>query len=98
MATSTMQATNGGIISWRPLISAPRCQSVGGGGASAEGACELRDPQIHEIDIGIDARRAAGVRRYNHGLPTRLLRHFHELVADVVVVGEVDWDVMRPQF
>src|SRR5206468_1315986 len=80
-ATSTMQATNGGIISWRPLISPPRCQSVGRGGAGAERACQLRNPQIHEVGVGNDPRLAAGVRRHDRGLRTRLLRHFHDLVA-----------------
>src|SRR2546426_4940523 len=80
-----MQATNGGIISWRPLISPPRCQSVGRGGARAERACQLRNPQIHEVEVGIDPRLAAGVGRHDRGLRTRLLRHFHDLVAVVVV-------------
>src|SRR3989454_399167 len=96
MATSTMQATNGGIISWRPLMSSPRVQAVGGGGARTEGASELRDPQVHEVEVRIDPGRAAGVRRHDHGLGPRLLRHFHDLVAVVVVRREEDLDVLRP--
>src|SRR6266566_7702955 len=96
MATSTMQATNGGIISWRPLMSSPRVQSVGGGGARTEGASELRDPQVHEVEVRIDPGRAAGVRRHDHGLGPRLLRHFHDLVAVVVVRREEDLAVLRP--
>src|SRR5207248_3969819 len=98
MATSTMQATKGGTISWRPLISTPRCQSVGRGGAGAEGAGELRDPQIHEVEIGIDPRGASGVRRNDHGFRTRLLCHFQDLIAVVVVRGEENLDVPRPHF
>src|SRR5438046_5207015 len=93
-----MQATNGGIISWRPLISPPRCQSVGRGGARAERACELRNPQIHEVGVGIDPRLAAGVGRHDRGLRTRLLRHFHDLVAVVVVRGEEDLNVLSQHF
>src|SRR5882672_1567270 len=98
IATSTIHATNGGIISCRPLISPPRCQSVSRGAAGAEGACELRDPQIHEVEVGIDPRRAAGVRRHDHGFRARLLRHFQDLIAVVVVGREEDLDVLRPHF
>src|SRR5439155_24559493 len=38
------------------LISPPRCQSVGRGGARAERACQLRNPQIHEVEVGTRVR------------------------------------------
>src|SRR6266498_431201 len=55
MATSTMQATNGGIISCKPLITSS--ESVARGAAAAERADELRDPQVHAVVV---------VRRQQH--------------------------------
>src|SRR5881296_1348759 len=91
MATSTMQATNGGIISCRPLITSS-ARSVGPG--AAEGADELRDPQVHEIEIGVDPRGPARVGRHDHRLRPRLLGYFHHLAAVVVVGREEHLDVL----
>src|SRR5581483_5912662 len=89
MATSTMHATKGGIMSWMPVIARP--PSVGGPPAPAERADELADPQVHEVRIGVDPRRPVGVRRHDDRPGPGLLRHFHHLVAVVVVVESSTW-------
>src|SRR5260370_528130 len=94
METSTMQATNGGNMSLSP-VTRPARVSVGRG-AAAEGADELRNPQVHEIEVAVHARRAVGVRRDDHRLGARLLRHLPYLVPVVVVGGEQDLDVLLP--
>src|SRR6266496_1528810 len=94
MATSTMHATNGGIISWRPLISPPL--SVARGAARPERPGELGHPEVHQVEVRVDAGCAAGVRGYDHGLRPGLLRHLHHLAAVVVVGGEQHLDVLLP--
>src|SRR5713226_3803717 len=96
MATSTMHATKGGIINCRPLISPPN-DSVGGA-ARAECAAELRDPEVHEVEVAVDAWGATGVRRHDHGLRACLLRHFHDLFVVVIVRGQEHGDVLRSHF
>src|SRR5207244_8471086 len=83
MATSTRQATNGGIINRRPLIMPP--SSVGCRAAAAEGAQQLRDPHVHEIEVRVHAGGTTGVGRHDHGLRTGLLRHLKHLIAVLVV-------------
>src|SRR5260370_17781115 len=94
METSTMQATNGGNMSLSPVTHPPR-GSVGRG-AAAEGADELRNPQVHEIEVAVHARRAVGVGGEGPRLGARLLRHLPYLVPVVVVGGEQDLDVLLP--
>src|SRR3989442_3634001 len=93
METRIMQATNGGSISVRPLTTPSG--SVGGGtGARAEGAAELGDPQVHEIEIRVDARLAAHVGRDDDRLGPGALRHVLYLAAIIVVGGEQHRDVL----
>src|SRR5437773_7921765 len=95
MATSTMQATNRGSISWNPLTRPP-LDSVGCGPAAAEGAGQLRDPEVHEIEIGIYPRGAVRVGRYDHRFRPRLLRHLEHLIPVVVVRRKQYLDVLIP--
>src|SRR3989454_6906961 len=92
MATSTRQATNGGIISWIPLITPPA--SLGRGARGAEGARQLRDPEVHEVEVRVHARRAARVGRDDHGLGAGALGDLEDLVAVVVVRREQHLDVL----
>src|SRR5213078_613450 len=94
MATSTMHATNGGIISWKP-VTRPPPDSVGCGPA-AEGAGQLRDPEIHEVEVGVDAGGAVRVGGYDRRFRPRLLRHLEHLIPVVVVRGEQYLDVLIP--
>src|SRR5260370_34783675 len=94
METSTMQATKGGNMSLTPVTHPPR-GSVGGS-AAAQGADELRNPKVHEIEIGVTPRGAGWVRRDDHRLGACLLRHFPYLVPVVVVGGEQNLDVLLP--
>src|SRR6266540_5305821 len=94
MATSTMQATNGGIISCKPLIMSS--ESVARGAAAAERADELRDPQVHEIEVGVDPGGPTRVGRNDHRLRARLLRHLLHLAAVVIVRRQQHLDVLLP--
>src|SRR3989454_10898701 len=94
MATSTMQATNGGIISWRPLTVSSR--SLGRGAGPAEGASQLRDPQGDEVDIRADAWCSARVGRHDHGLGAGALSDLLHLVAVVVIGGQQHLDLALP--
>src|SRR5438445_3891376 len=85
MATSTMQATKGGSISWRPLTVVP-LRLWGDGGRRAEGANQLAQPQVDEVDIGVDARLTADVRRHDHRGGAGALGDLEHLTA-VVIVG-----------
>src|SRR5438094_822590 len=55
----TLQATKGGIINWRPLISLP--SSIGCRAARLERAGELGDPQVHQVEVRVDPARPTGV-------------------------------------
>src|SRR5260370_26048103 len=96
MATSTMHATKGGIISCRPLISPPD-ESVGGA-ARAECAAELRDPEVHEVEVAGDAWGAPCVRRHNHGLCARLLRQLSDLFGVVILRAQDRRAPLHPHF
>src|SRR2546430_14836636 len=74
MATSTMQATNGGIISWMPLTVSSR--SLGRGAGPAEGAGQLRDPDVDEVEVGGDAWRPARVGGHDDSLGPGALGDF----------------------
>src|SRR3989442_12308754 len=65
MATSTMQATKGGSISWKPLTVVPL--QLLGDRRRAEGADQLSQPQVDEVEVGVDARLTADVRRHDYG-------------------------------
>src|SRR5207244_10807245 len=96
MATSTMQATNGGIINWRPLISP--FPLVGSGAGCAERPVELRNPEVHEIKVGVDAGCAARVRRHDHGLRSGCLRDLEDLIVVVVVRRQQHMNVLFAPF
>src|SRR6266705_2455739 len=61
--------------------------SVGRGAATAERAGELRDPQVHEIEVAVYAGGAVRVGWYDHRLRSGPLRHFQDLTPVVVVRG-----------
>src|SRR3989442_6445989 len=65
MATSTMQATKGGSISWKPLTVVPL--QLLGDRRRAEGADQLSQPQVDEVEVGVDARLTADVRPHDYG-------------------------------
>src|SRR2546428_2564352 len=94
MATSTMQATNGGIISWMPLTVSPR--SLGRGAGPAEGAGQLRDPEVDEVEVGVNARRPARVGGHDDGLGAGALGDLLHLVAVIVVRGQQHLDLPLP--
>src|SRR5438876_7362206 len=84
-----MQATNGGIINWRPLISLP--SSLGCRAARLEGAGEVGDPQVHQVEVRVDPARPTGVGGYDDGLGARLLCDLEDLIPVIVVGGEQPW-------
>src|SRR5437773_7757288 len=94
MATSTMQATNGGIISWMPLTVSSR--SLGRGAGPAEGAGQLRDPEVDEVEVSVDARRPARVGGHDDGLGAGALGDLLHLVAVIVVRGQQHLDLPLP--
>src|SRR5438445_937206 len=94
MATSTMQATNGGIISWMPLTVSSR--SLGRGAGPAEGAGQLRDPEVDEVEVGVNARRPARVGGHDDGLGAGALGDLLHLVAVIVVGGQQHLDLPLP--
>src|SRR2546427_7727183 len=94
MATSTMHATNGGIISWGPLTVSSR--SWGRGVGPAEGAGQLRDPEVDEVEVGVNARRPARVGGHDDGLGAGALGDLLHLVAVIVVGGQQHLDLPLP--
>src|SRR3989449_1977881 len=94
MATSTMQATSGGIISWMPLTVSSR--SLGRGAGPAEGAGQLRDPEVDEVEVGVNARRPARVGGHDDGLGAGALGDLLHLVAVIVVGGQQHLDLPLP--
>src|SRR5437879_13320478 len=95
MATSTMQATNGGIINWRPLTVSSR--SLGRGAGPAEGAGQFRNPDVDEVEVGGDAWRPPRVGGHDDGLGPGALGDFLHLVAIIVVRGQQHLDLPLPQ-
>src|SRR6266496_2588214 len=87
MATSTMQATNGGSISWKPLTVVP-LRLLGDRWRRAEGADQLSQPQVDEVEVGVDARLTADVRRHDYGRGAGALGDLEHLTAVVVVGGQ----------
>src|SRR5207247_2071990 len=85
MATSTMQATKGGIINWMPLITPP--SSVRGSAAAGERAQQLGDPEVHEVEVRIHPRGTPRIGGHDHALGPGFLRHFENLIAIVIVRG-----------
>src|SRR5207249_3561155 len=66
---------------------------VGRGAAAAEGAGQLRDPQVHEVEVAVNAGRAVRVGRNDHRLRASLVRHLEHLVVVVVIRGQEHLDV-----
>src|SRR5713226_1229745 len=93
MATSTIQVTNGGSISWKPLTFPPR-GSLGRGATRAEGAGQLRDPQVHQVKIGVNAVCTLGVGWYNHGPRASALSDVLHLTAVVIIGRQQYLDVL----
>src|SRR2546430_17480050 len=92
MATTPMQATKGGIINWRPLISLP--SSIGCRAARLERAGEPGDPRVQQVKVRVDPARPAGVGGYDDGLGARLLCDLEDLIPVIIVGGEQHLDVL----
>src|SRR5260370_31192021 len=92
MATSTIQVPTGGSISWRPLTFHPG-GSLGRGAPRAEGAGQLRDPQVHQVKIGVNAVCALGVGWHNYGPRASTLSDVLHLTAVVIIGRQQHLDV-----
>src|SRR2546427_13207622 len=95
MATSTMQATNGGNISWKPVMACSHA-SLGRRARRAEGAAKVPDPEGDEVEVGGDAGGATDVGGNDHRLRSGASGDLLHLVARVVVRREQDGDVPVP--
>src|SRR2546427_5653975 len=62
----------------------------------AEGLSELRDPEIHEVEVGIHASLTSGVGRHDDCFRTGTLRHVHDLIAIIVVRRQQHLNVLVP--
>src|SRR5436309_13265392 len=79
MATSTMQATKGGIINWMPLITPP--STVRGSAAAGERAQQLGAPEAHQVEVRIHPRGAPRTGGHDHARGPGFWRRLYTLIS-----------------